>query len=142
MDDLAGVWFLFEALLRHQSEQDERMCNIEKVAVEWHEQALDAYAMAGFSLEAGRHREAALSQRVATLEAAACSSDGDCPGKTPDGGWRQPVLGLDEYERRLQACIHQDTEQGTQQWLPSTYWTHECARCGIVEPLHPTVGGG
>ncbi len=37
-----------------------------------------------------------------------------------------------------QPCIHQDAEQGTPQWLRGTLWTHECVRCGVVEPLHPT----
>ncbi len=47
-----------------------------------------------------------------------------------------------EVQDRSPACTHQDAEHGTPQWLPGTLWTHECARCGVVEPLHPQIGEG
>ena len=71
--EMEGIWMVIEHILRHQGTQDERLDRLEKYANElaaWGETADDGFAMAAFSLEAGRHRDATMSQRIANLEQA------------------------------------------------------------------------
>ncbi len=124
------------------------------------EKTKDAFAMAAFSLEAGRHRDAAMSQRIASLEAAACSSDDACPGEQPSqtdaearqdyAQWGQPGESMDKYEaRRSRRRVTQNyrPERGeTITIIPCDWYANNgyktCKGRGLVRRCVPCGGGG
>ena len=123
MDDpLQGVWPLFEAVLRHQTTQDERLDQLEKLCCDQHSQIWALRASTG-RLHERNNRLYYPHETMDEFEARR-SQTPVTPDYKPERGETITII----------KCAHV--------WLPGTYWTHECGKCGVVEPLQPKTKEG